>query len=808
LFWQFIISRVVSFRFIKQLNLPNAPGTPRPPSPLYCIFRVSIGAALIIGSSARNIRSRPIATAFVFFRKNERGLQDSIRRNTMAVRQFASALASVLILASCGQGEEKILVGIPPETNYGGVTSDMLINAAQTPQEWLTYGGTYDEQRYARLSQVKKDNLDKLGIAWTYDLATSRGVESTPIVVDGVMYVTGAWSIVYALDAKTGEELWVYDPEVSGEAAARSCCDVVNRGVAVYGDKVYVGVFDGRLEALDAKTGKLVWSTITVDQSKPYSITGAPRVVKGNVLIGNGGSELGVRGYVSAYDAETGDLSWRFYITPNPNKQPDGAASDAIFASLANDTWGDSGAWKTDGGGGTPWDSIVYDDENNTVLIGTGNASPFNEKIRDPDGNGDNLFLSSILALDADTGAYKWHFQTTPRDIWDYTATQSIILADLPLGENGAKRRVVMQAPKNGFFYVLDATTGEFISGAPFAHMTWATGLDENGRPIENPAARDTEAGFLAIPAPSGAHNWHPMAFSPDTGLVYIPSQQMTQFIQDRPADRTNELRWNLGYDFSGGLPPTYPPGTLAAVRKDLTGTLLAWDPVKQEARWTFPHPGPFNGGILTTEAGLVFQGDIKGNFFAFDATTGKKVWGMNLKSGVQSAPATYEIDGEQYIAVTTGWGGSWALNWGFAWDEAVAPDVGRVFVFKLGGTGDVPDPMQSVVEKTPKAESFGTPEMVQAGFVNYSENCMVCHGPLAISSGVLPDLRWSPVSANKDTWHDIVINGALTDNGMVSFKPNLTDEAAESIRAYVLDQAWLAVTNGDIKQPQDTGAQ
>ena len=360
------------------------------------------------------------------------------------------------------------------------VNSTHIANAANTPEVWLSYGGTYDEQRFSRLEQITQENVKDLGVAWTYDLATSRGVEATPIVVDGVMYVTSAWSIVYALDAKTGKELWVYNPEVSGEDAAKGCCDVVNRGVAVHEGKVIVGVFDGRLEALDAKTGKVVWSTLTVDKSMPYTITGAPRVVNGNVLIGNGGAEFGVRGYVSAYDVNTGELSWRFYTTPNPDKKPDGAASDAIFASVANATWGDSGAWKTEGGGGTVWDSIIYDTVNDSVIFGVGNASPWNADIRDPEGNGDNFFLSSIVAVDADTGKYKWHFQTTPRDQYDFTATQSLILADLPIGEGGQKTRVVMQAPKNGFYYVLDASTGEFISGKPFIElMTWATGLDE-----------------------------------------------------------------------------------------------------------------------------------------------------------------------------------------------------------------------------------------------------------------------------------------------------------------------------------------
>ncbi len=681
-----------------------------------------------------------------------------------------------------------------------------ILNANQHPEEWVTYGGNYEEQRFARLDQINKDNVKNLGVSWTYDLATSRGVEATPIVVDGVMYVTGAWSIVYALDAKTGEELWTYNPEVSGEDAAKGCCDVVNRGVAVYGGKVFVGVFDGRLEALDAKTGKVVWSTLTVDKSKPYTITGAPRVFNDKVIIGNGGSELGVRGYVTAYDVNTGKKVWRFYLTPNPNKKPDGEASDDIFAKLANDSWGADGLWTTDGGGGTAWDSIVYDAVNNSIIIGAGNGSPFNPNMRDPNSDGDNLFLSSIVAVDADSGSYKWHFQTTPRDAWDYTATQHIMLADLPVGQDGGTRRVVMQAPKNGFFYVLDAATGEFISGEAFTNpITWATGLDENGRPQETPNARNIDGeGFLAIPAPAGAHNWHPMAYNPNTGLVYIPAQQMAQVIQDDPDGNIDDMKWNVGYNLAAGLPPEYPAGTLEHIRGMIKGSLLAWDPIKQEVRWSYPHPGPFNSGVLATQTNLVFQGDIKGNFMAFDAENGEKLWSKQVNSGVQAAPITYEIDGEQYIAIATGWGGSWALNWGFAWEDAVAPDVGRVVVYKLGASGMVPEGMTSGVEKTPKTQQFGDAAQIQTGFQKFSENCMLCHGPLAISSGVLPDLRWSYYTDDAETFQSIVLGGELSSNGMPSFSEQLVPEDVEAIRAYVVRQAWLAVENGDATAPEN----
>ena len=302
--------------------------------------------------------------------------------------------------------------------------------------EWLSYGGNYDEQRHSSLDSVNTETVSDLGVTWTFDLKTNRGVESTPVVVDGVMFATSAWSVVYALDAKTGEELWTYNPQVDKRVGVKACCDVVNRGVAVYGGQVFVGIIDGRLEALDAKTGERNWSVVTVDQSKPYTITGAPRVVDGKVLIGNGGAELGVRGYLSAYDVTSGDLVWRFYTVPNPNKAPDNAASDSVFADLANDSWGEDGEWVTDGGGGTVWDSIVYDAVNDTVVFGVGNGSPWNRNFRDPSG-GDNLFLSSIVAVDAKTGAYRWHYQTTPGDNWDYTATQSIILASLPIGPDG-----------------------------------------------------------------------------------------------------------------------------------------------------------------------------------------------------------------------------------------------------------------------------------------------------------------------------------------------------------------------------------
>jgi quinohemoprotein ethanol dehydrogenase len=657
--------------------------------------------------------------------------------------------------------------------------------------EWLSYGGDYDEQRHSRLDSIKRENVDSLGVAWTFDLKTNRGVESTPLVVDGVMYTTSAWSVVYALDARTGKELWTYDPQVDRRVGVKACCDVVNRGVAVYEGQVFVGVLDGRLEALDARTGERNWSVVTVDQDRPYTITGAPRVVNGKVLIGNGGAELGVRGYLSAYDAASGELVWRFYTVPNPAKKPDNAASDQAFASLANASWGDDGEWVTDGGGGTVWDSIVYDAVTDTVIFGVGNGSPWNRDFRDPAG-GDNLFLSSIVAVDAVTGAYRWHFQTTPGDHWDYTATQSIILANLP-GPGGTDRRVVMQAPKNGFFYVLDAATGEFISGTPFVPVDWATGLDAKGRPIEAEGARYGVEPITLLPGPLGGHNWHPMAFNPELDLAYIPAQEVPFDFAKDTRHNTRPVTWNTGADFTAEVPDIVSRADLRALRASRKGRLIAWDPLAGEPRWVVEHDNAWNGGALSTAGGLVFQGKLGGDFVAYDAATGDTLWSYDLRSGAASGPMTYEIDGEQYLAITTGWGSAYALHAGYAYDESVPPSVGKVVTFKLGGSGSIPAPMMAAIERTPKAAPFGTDEQITLGKVHYQRICALCHGPVAVSSGVLPDLRWSGMAASAEAWRKVVLEGVLAENGMISFADYLSAEDAENVRAYVLAQAHEA---------------
>ena len=498
----------------------------------------------------------------------------------------------------------------------GAVDAERLVAAEAEPQSWMSYGRTYSEQRFSPLGQVNEKTVGELGLAWSFDLGTKRGVEATSIVVDGVMYTTSSWSIVHALDARTGKSLWRYDPGVAKDKAKHACCDVVNRGVAVWQGQVFVGALDGRLIALDAATGLVNWETETVDAALPYTITGAPRVIRGKVLIGNGGAEFGVRGFLSAYDAGTGDMIWRFYTVPgNPEL---GFENDAM--AMAAKTWNGKW-WELGGGGGTVWDAMAYDPELDLLYIGVGNGTPWNQEIRSP-GGGDNLFLSSIVALRPDTGEYVWHYQTTPGETWDYTATQHIILADMEI--EGADRKVLMQAPKNGFFYVLDRTDGSLISAEKYIDLNWASHVDlETGRPVETPGARYKDAPFTVFPSYLGGHNWHPMSFNPATGLVYIP-------VLDIPANYAQAENFkyrpgvtNLGTDgIMGSLPAEL--ADRKAMHSLVKGRLVAWNPQTQKEAWRVEHRGSWNGGTLTTAGNLVFQGTADGKFVAYRADTGE----------------------------------------------------------------------------------------------------------------------------------------------------------------------------------------
>jgi len=700
----------------------------------------------------------------------------------MAKNKFRGLIS--ILLVGCVQ-----LHAAPAPQSFASVTNDRLLHAASDVDNWLTHGRTYAEQRFSPLAQVNADNVAGLRLAWYYDLDTNRGQEATPLVVDGVMYTTSAWSKVFALDAATGRLLWRYDPRVPGETAIKACCDVVNRGAAVYGGKVFVGTLDGRLIALDAGTGKLIWSVTTTDPAASYTITGAPRVVKGKVLIGNGGADiLGVRGYVSAYEADTGKLAWRFYTIPgDPKKGPDGAASDSVLKSKAARTW--FGSWYQYGGGGTVWDSIVYDAELDQLYVGTGNGLPWNQRIRSQ-GRGDNLFLCSIIALRPDTGEYLWHYQVNPGETWDYNADQPMMLADLTV--EGQARKVIMQAPKNGFFYVIDRHTGRLISARNFVPVNWASRIDlQTGRPQENVAARYEKGTFVVNPGGAGAHNWQPMAYSPTTGLVYIPVQELPMAYRSDPAFAPDARKVNSGTDFSLlGVPDD--PAQRQAIAAILKGRLLAWDPVAQKEVWRVEHGAPWNGGVLATAGNLVFEGTADRRLQAFRANDGKPVWSFETQTAVIGGPITYKVGSDQYVAVMAGNGGAVPLALPTLTGVARRPPAGRVLAFTLAGSAQLPAAQLSPILPATPADTTWSKETTDRGSLLYSSYCARCHGSSLLSSGITPDLRRSPLIRNREAFEGVVLKGALNDRGMVSFAGHLSADQVEAIRAYISAGARL----------------
>jgi quinohemoprotein ethanol dehydrogenase len=725
----------------------------------------------------------------------------------MAKRVWTTALlgCAALALASCNASKNDSISGTG-SLDDAEKASETLLKTGGNGDDWGAIGYSYDEQRFSPLTDINDKNVGKLGIAWTADLDDARGQEATPVVVDGVMYVTHAWSKVSAWDAATGKPLWKFDPKVPGERAVSACCDVVNRGVAVWGDKVFVGALDGRLIALDKKTGTPIWSKQTFDKRRPYTITGAPRVVKDMVLIGNGGAEFGVRGYVTAYDADTGKERWRFYTAPNPTKAKDGAVSDDIFASKANATWSDKGEWQTSGGGGTVWDAIVYDKDLDQVYLGVGNGNPWNHGTRS-NGEGDNWFLSSVVALDASTGKYKWHYQETPGETWDYTATQPIILAEQAV--NGKPIKVLYHAPKNGFFFTIDRASGKLIDAKPFVDgINWATGYDmATGRPIENPEARFYKTGkpFIAIPGALGAHNWHPMSYNPATGLVYIPAQQIPQGYL---ADMTElDKRKVVGFNIGSSLTATMLPDDKAAFRAAVaatTGRLVAFDPRTGKVAWAVDHPAAWNGGTMTTAGNLVFQGTSLGRFRAYTADTGKQLLDLDMQSGIVSAPSTFRVGGVQYVAFQTSKGGAFPLVAGVAGGATrKIPNIPRLIVMKIGGAVKLPVPPSSAALAWNPPPMTASPAQVAAGKAHFGRYCIVCHGDSAIGNGFTPDLRVSGALANADAWKGVVIDGMLKDRGMVSFANVLTPADAEAIRAYVIERSnWTKANLADSAAP------
>jgi quinohemoprotein ethanol dehydrogenase len=601
-----------------------------------------------------------------------------------------------------------------------------LRNSGKTGEEWLTNGLNYGETRFSPLKQIDASNVSRLGLAWSYDIGPGGGVqESTPLVSNGVMYSVTNWSIAFALDARTGKEKWRWDPEVNRAAVGpKVCCGVVNRGLALYQGKVFLPVIDGRLVALDSETGKPVWESRVAYPQDSYTLTMAPRVVRGRVLLGVSGAEYPVRGFLAAYDANTGREAWRFYTVPGDFSKP--PENDALRRALA--TW-DTHATKA-GGGGTVWDSISYDPASDLVYFGTGNAGPWPADLRHAEDK-DNLYACSIIALKADTGEYKWHFQLVPGDSWDYDAVQQLILADLTI--KGQTRKVIMQASKNGFFYVLDRLTGKFISGQPFVKVSWAKGLNEaTGRPIVNDDARyDTENSAVVQPGPGGAHNWSPMSFDPITGLVYIPSTSGITFTYATdPNFVLKPGQLNLGIVFTapgagrgarggrgaaasnagtrpGGEVATAqaqaaeapPAPAKAAARKpqppiigpDLTGNLLiAYDPVTQSVRWSKQGGGSTGGGALTTAGNLVFQVIPTGMLRAYSADKGELL--LEIQTNLASAmgpPMTYLLDGKQYLTLQGGQGAA-GIGFGSGSASRMTP---KLLTFVLDGAAPLPQP-------------------------------------------------------------------------------------------------------------------
>jgi quinohemoprotein ethanol dehydrogenase len=676
-----------------------------------------------------------------------------------------------------------------------------MVEANADANQWNTLGGDFGESHFSPLDQINVDNVAQLGLAWEYDTKTKRGLEATPIVVNGIMYTSGTWGKVYAVDAKTGAEMWFFDPEVNGQVARDACCGPVNRGVAVWNNLVYVTALDGRLFALNAASGQIAWEVDTIDDhSRRYTSTGAPRVAGNVVVIGNSGAEYDARGYVSAYDLKTGALKWRFYTVPGSPEKPYEHAELAMAAK----TWDPNSRWDV-GGGGTVWDSLVYDPTLNLLYVGTGNSAVYLAKDRSPMG-GDNLFLSSILAINPDNGKLVWYYQTTPADSWDFTAVQNMILADIEI--DGNQRQVLMQAPKNGYFYVLDRKTGELLSAEHYVPVNWSSHVDmATGKPVLTEQADYYKEPKVIWPAQVGAHGWRPMAYSPQTGLVYIPAYESA------------ELRVNLfpdGYEYIHGRPSTgavgLPPFEAAVdyftsvlpyeaetlkkiIRESNTppprGVLKAWDPVKQRMIWEVDAGGMRNdGGVLTTAGNLVIYGKASGELVVRDALSGELLHSIDTGTGIMAAPLSYKIDGEQYVAVMAGIGGGGFFSYPRYSAAHTRSNQGRIIAFKLGG-GETP--VAKAVEKllVPRPPpKKGNAEVVKRGNELYLWHCMPCHNNAG--RGNVPDLRYLG-EGKHHLFDSIVREGLFTPMGMPRFDDLLDKSDTDAIQAYLIDQSWKA---------------
>jgi quinohemoprotein ethanol dehydrogenase len=694
------------------------------------------------------------------------------------MRNLLIFITCILFLTGCAEN--------PP----GWINEERLKN--QREEEWLTIGGNQQMQHFSPLSDINTKNVKALGYAWEFDARSPigtihRGLEATPIVVDGVMYTSGAWGFVYALDARTGKEIWRYDPNVDASYGRRACCDVVNRGVAVWKGKVYVGTLDGYMVCLNAADGKEIWRKDSfTDRTKAYTITSPPQVAGNIVMIGNSGGEYGVRGYITAYDLNTGDQKWRFFIVPGDPAKP----YEHEEMKMAAATWDPKSSWET-GGGGTVWGEAAYDPELNLLYVGTGNSTPYPIWYRSPSG-GDNLFLASILAINPDNGKLVWHYQTTPGELWDYTATMNNILADIEI--NGRKRKVIMQAPKNGFFYVLDRATGELLSAEKYTRVNWASHVDlKTGRPVLTSQGgwyKDTPK--LVIPFLGGGHNWPPMSFNPNTGLVYIPERASPQVYKAFDNYKWKPDEDNTAIDYSQTANWSIVKDQVKESLDTLTTeSLLAWDPVKQKAAWKVTTGAPDGGTLSTPE--LVFQGTRTGYLKVYDAKTGQLLKEIFTGTGIMAAPNTYRLDGEQYVAVMAAYGGAPTCCYPADAVFHTYENFGRLIVFKLGGNVTPLPPKRNIGAIPAPPPITAGKEIIAKGAALYYQYCETCHGVGADGTNTLhPDLLRLPEAKHK-LFADIVYGGLLAKSGMASFSNSLKPEDVEAIHQYIISQEHKA---------------
>jgi quinohemoprotein ethanol dehydrogenase len=733
--------------------------------------------------------------------------------NLLRALLFHSGLvgAALAAVAGCSRSPAPSSSVAAPAAKYGEVDAARLAAAGRDPDAWLTPGRDAAGSYYSPLADINDKNVQRMGFAWDYHLGTKRGLEATPVVVDGVMYTSGNWGRVYAVDASTGHELWTYDPQIDGQAGRYACCDAVNRGVAVWKRRVYVASLDGYLHAIDARTGKRIWRVDTLPERDPggfhYFVTGAPLLAGDVIVIGNGGADFkGARGSVSAYALDSGAFRWRFYTVP---RDPKLGPQDQPHLEAAVKTWPARYDWST-GGGATAWDGLAYDAQLGLVYFGTANASPYHGQ-HDPAGSGDELFVASIIAVHVDSGQMAWYYQEIPGEGSDYDTMNKLVLAELAV--DGQNRQVIMQASKNGYLYVLDRVTGEFLSGKQFAHVTWTTGLDpKTHRPTWNPAADWGRAPALMFPSAVGAHNWQPMSFSAQTGLMYIPVIDAPMVYVDTTHRRAGLIEGN--FDLAFFFPEDYDPKDLASLYGKLPmletlsadhkvpksrGLIRAVRPLTGEVVWEQQTASLWDGGILSTAGNLVVRGDDQGYLNVYAADSGQLLKRLDVGTSIMAAPMTYRVSGVQYLAVMAGYGGG-LLFLPFPAESAAYKygNDGRIVAFRLDG-GETPKPPLASDPRPAPPPREGSPATIAQGELLYNRYCSRCH---TFGRALLPDLRRLP-SEIHGIFYDIVLRGALRSQGMARWDDVLSQDDAAAIHAYLVDQARQLQSAEAPKSPQ-----